>query len=130
MLIKLNKNMGKIVPEHDYELDDTAQYTINLKTELEQQSSILMAIQTMGLPALKDYHNWLSSNGFDVNTPNPTNEFVSHYYGKQALWKTKLSQGLVFKAEDDDDFYIIMECSRLNHGFKYTQIILTLGGCL
>lgn len=70
MLIKLNKNMEKIVPAHDYELDDTAQYTINLKTELEQQSSILMAIQTMGLPALKDYHNWLSSNGFDVNIPN------------------------------------------------------------
>ena len=130
MLIKLNKNMGKIVPAHDYELDETTKYTINIKEELEQQSNILMAIQTMGLPALSDYHNWLSSNGFDVNIPNPTNEFVSNFYGKQALWRTKLSQGLVFKAEDDDDYYIVMECSRLNKGFKYTQIILTLGGCV
>lgn len=129
MLIKLNKDMGKIVPAHDYVLDETIKYTINLQEELEQQSNILMAIQTMGLPALNDYHTWLSSNGFNVDAPNPTNEFVSKFYGKKALWKTQLSQGLVFKAEDDDDFYIIMECSRLNTGFKYTQIILTLGGC-
>ena len=44
--------------------------------------------------------------------------------------KTDLSQGIVVRAENEDDYFIVMECSRLNEGFKYTQIILTLGGCL
>ena len=89
-----------------------------------------MAVQTMGLPAMKDYHNWLRTNGFDAVQPNPTNEFVSKYYGVEPLWNTELSQGIVVKAENDDDYYIVMECSRLNEGFKYTQIIVTLGGCV
>ena len=62
--------------------------------------------------------------------PNPTNAFVEQYYGKESLWKTDFSQGIVVKAENDPDYYIIMECSRRNEGFKYTQIILTLGGCV
>ncbi len=32
-------------------------------------------------------------------------------------------------AENDDDYYVVLECSRQNEGFKYTQIIVTLGGC-
>ena len=84
----------------------------------------------MGLLALKDFHKWLIENGFDPNMPNPTNEFVSKYYGVRALWNTDLSQGIVVKAENDDDYFIVMECSRLNEGFKYTQIIVTLGACL
>ena len=61
---------------------------------------------------------------------NPTNDFVGKFYGKNSLWKTNLSQGLVVKNEKDDDYYIIMECSRENEGFKYTQVVLTLGGCI
>ena len=34
------------------------------------------------------------------------------------------------KNETDNDFYIVMECSYENEGFKYTKIIVTLGGCL
>ena len=128
--IKLNKDMGKIIPAHGYELDATQQYIINVKDELEHQSAILFAIQTMGLGALSDYYDWLTANGFSSDTPNPTNKFVSKFYGVKPLWKTELSQGIVVKAEDDDDYYIIMECSRLNEGFKYAQIIVTLGGCL
>lgn len=128
--IKLNKDFGQIVEAHGYELDPTKEYVINIKDELEEQAGILGAVQTMGLLAIEDYHKWLRENGFDVNTPNPTNEFVSKYYGVRPLWNTDLSQGIVVKAENDDDYFIVMECSRLNEGFKYTQIIVTLGGCL
>ena len=128
--IKLNKEFGKAVIPSGYKLDATKQYTINFDIEIEEQMAILSAIQIMGLEALKDYHNWLSKNGFDVNMPNPTNKFMSNYYGKKPLWNTSLSQGIVMKNEGDDDYFIIMECSRLNKGFKYTQIILTLGGCI
>lgn len=128
--IKLNKHFGQIVEAHEYELDPTKEYVINIQNELEEQSRIAMAVQTMGLPALKDFHKWLIENGFNPNMPNPTNEFVSEYYGIRTLWNTDLSQGIVVKAENDDDYFIVMECSRLNEGFKYTQIIVTPGGCL
>jgi hypothetical protein len=128
--LKLNENMGQVVEAHGYELDTTERYVINIERELSEQSAIMTAIQTIGLPALKDYHKWLMDNGFDANMPNPTNCFVSAFYGMKALWKTDLSQGIVVRAENEDDYFIVMECSRLNEGFKYTQIILTLGGCL
>jgi len=120
--------MGEIVKAHGYELDAEERYVINIERELSEQSAIMAAIQSVGLPALNDYHQWLIHNGFDANMPNPTNSFADQFYGKKALWKTDLSQGIVVRAEDD--YFIVMECSRLNEGFKYTQIILTLGGCL
>ena len=58
------------------------------------------------------------------------NEFVAKFYGREPLWKTPYSMGIVVKAEEDDDFYIVMECSNKNTGFKHTQIILTMDGCL
>lgn len=48
----------------------------------------------------------------------------------KALWETDLSQGIVVRAEKEDDSFIIMKCSRLNDEFKCTQMILTLGGCM
>lgn len=128
--IKLNKDFGKIVEVHGYELDATNKYIINVKNEIEEQAAVLTAIDVMGLPALDDYYKWLIDNGFNPIMPNPTNDFVSKYYGVKPLWSTSLSQGIVVKAEDDDDYYIVMECSRLNTGFKYTQIIVAVGGCL
>ncbi|WP_312280293.1 hypothetical protein [Oscillibacter sp.] len=128
--LKLNENFGKTVITHGYELDPTEQYCFCLEDEFEQQQSIASAVMTMGLPALNDYHKWLKDNGFNVDMPNPTNNFVEPYFGAKPLWTTDLSQGIVVKDENDDDYYIVMECSRLNTGFKYTQIILTLGGCI
>lgn len=60
--------------------------------------------------------------------PNPTNEIVAPFYGIGPLWKTEYSQGVVVKAEDDDDYYIVMECSSKNKGYKHTKVILTMGG--
>ena len=93
--------------------------------------AILSSFQIMGAPpALKNYHAWLFENKFDVDTPNPTNEFVAPYYGVRPLWKTPYSQGIVVKTEDEEDYFIVMECSNKNKGYKHTIVILTLGGCL
>lgn len=113
-----------------YVLNPTEEYVINLEDELEFQGAILSAIQIMGQPpAFKNYYAWLLKNSFNVEEPNPTNEFVAPYYGVKPLWRTPYSQGIVVKAEGEEDYYIVMECSNKNKGFKYTQIILTLGGC-
>lgn len=128
--LKLNQDSGKDVLSHGYRLSATEKYLINLEKELDEQLTILEATKMMGLEAMKDYWSWLENNGFSIEMPNPTNDFVEKSYGSNALWKTDLSQGLVVKNEDDSDYYILMECSRENGGFKYTQIVLTLGGCL
>lgn len=48
--------MGQVVRAHGYELDTTERYVINIERELSKQSAIMAVIQTIGLPALKDYH--------------------------------------------------------------------------
>ena len=115
-----------------YELDPRERYLlIDFEKELEFQFSIMMSFKIMGTPpALVNYHAWLFKNGFNAEVPNPTNEFVSQYYGVKPLWKTEYSQGIVVKVEDNDDYFIVMECSRKNKGYKYTKVILTIGGCL
>lgn len=30
----------------------------------------------------------------------------------------------------NSDYFIVMECSNMNKGYKHTKIILTLGGCI
>ena len=114
-----------------FSLNPTEKYIINIEDELEYQSAIISAFQLMGTPpAIKNYHAWLFENNFNIDMPNPTNEFVAKYYGLKPLWKTDYSQGIVVKNENDDDFYIVMECSNKNKGYKHTKIILTPDGCL
>ena len=129
--LKLNERIGRQISSSEYELNPTEKYIVDIESEIESQTAIMMSFKVMGPPpALKNYHAWLFENGFDVNVPNPTNEFVSSYYGVKPLWKTDYSQGIVVKAENEDDYFIVMECSRKNRGYKHTKIILTLGGCL
>lgn len=129
--IKLNEDAGKITSIDEYILDPTEKYVIDIEAEMEFQMATMMSFQIMGPPpALKNYHAWLFENGFNVETPNPTNEVVARYYGVKPLWKTAYSQGIVVKAENDSDYFIIMECSNKNKGYKHTQVILTLGGCM
>ena len=128
--IKLNEVKRKTTSD-EYALDPTEKYVINLDEEMEFQTATLMAFQVMGTPpALKNYHAWLYENGFNVEMPNPTNEFVASYYGVKPLWVTPYSQGVVVRAENEDDYFIVMECSNKNRGYKYAKIILTLGGCM
>lgn len=128
--IKLNEVKKKTTSD-EYALEPTEKYVINLDEEMEFQTATLMAFQVIGAPpALKNYHAWLYENGFNVEMPNPTNEFVASYYGVKPLWVTPYSQGVVVRAENEDDYFIVMECSNKNRGYKYAKIILTLGGCM
>lgn len=128
--IKLNEVKRKTTSD-EYALDPTEKYVINLDEEMEFQTATLMAFQVMGAPpALKNYHAWLYENGFNVEMPDPSNEFVASYYGVKPLWVTPYSQGVVVRAENEDDYFIVMECSNKNRGYKYAKIILTLGGCM
>lgn len=112
-------------------LDPTEKYVVDIEEEMEFQIVIMRSFQIMGLPpALKNYHAWLFENGFNVETPDPTNEVVAPYYGVKSLWKTAYSQGLVVKAKNKNDYFIFMECSSKNKGYKHKQVILTLGGCM
>lgn len=129
--IKLNDTLEKRTSGHEYVLDPTEKYVINIEEETEFQLSIMMSFQIMGPPpAIKNYHAWLFENGFNVEMPNPTNEVVACYYGVKPLWKTAYSQGIVIKEEKGSDYFIVMECSSKNRGYKHTQVILTMGGCL
>ena len=129
--IKLNEMSRKNLSEDEYILDPTEKYVINIEEEMEFQKATMISFQLMGPPpALKNYHAWLYQNGFNVEMPNPTNEFVSQYYGVKYLWKTEYSQGVVVKDENDSDYYIVMECSDKNKGYKHAKVILTLSGCI
>ena len=128
--IKLNNTSEFKDAVGGYDLDPTQKYIIDLEEELEYQGAVLNAFQIMGPPpAIKNYHAWLYENGFNVNQPDPSNEIVSAYYGVRPLWKTAYSQGIVVRAENESDYYIVMECSSKNTGYKHTKKILTLGGC-
>ena len=129
--IKLHDIRERRNSADEYTLDPTEKYVINLEEEMEFQMAVMMSFQMMGPPpAIKNYHAWLFENGFNVELPNPTNEVVAPYYGVKPLWKTDYSQGIVVMAEDESDYYIVMECSSRNKGYKRTKVILTMGGCL
>ena len=120
--IKLNEVKRKTTSD-EYALDPTEKYVINLDEEMEFQTATLMAFQVMGAPpALKNYHACLYENGFNVEMPDPSNEFVASYYGVKPLWVTPYSQGVVVRAENEDDYFIVMECSNKNRGYKYAKI--------
>jgi hypothetical protein len=129
--INLNDSLLQQTSADEYVLNPTEKYVINLEEEIGFQSAIMASFQIMGAPpALKNYHAWLYENGFNLDTPNPTNEVVAPCYGVKPLWKTPYSQGIVVMAEGDSDYYIVMECSSKNKGYKHTMVILTLGGCM
>ena len=129
--IKLHDIQERRNSADEYTLDPTEKYVINLEEEMEFQMAVMMSFQMMGPPpAIKNYHAWLFENGFNVELPNPTNEVVAPYYGVKPLWKTDYSQGIVVMAEDESEYYIVMECSSRNKGYKRTKVILTMGGCL
>lgn len=132
MIIRLNEDTKKQeILIGEYYLIPSEKYEIDIEEELEYQTAIIKAFKEIGPPpALKNYHAWLFENGFNIEMPNPTNQFVSQYYGIKPLWKTEYSQGIVVKDKIDDDYYIVMECSSKNEGYKHTKVILTLGGCL
>lgn len=95
-----------------------------------QKLSVDTIQKTCGGTGKGYYVNVPTDQVFLDDMPNPTNEVVAPYYGVGPLWKTEYSQGIVVRAEDDDDYYIVMECSSKNKGYKHTKVILTMGGCM
>ena len=95
----------------------------------EKESKLIQSAKESSCLVRRDAA-WLFENGFNVDAPNPTNEVVACYYGVKPLWKTAYSQGVVVKAEKDSDYYIVMECSSKNKGYRHAQVILTMGGCM
>jgi len=129
--IKLNDRFESERSADGYRLIPTEKYIINIEEEMGFQMAIMSSFQIMGSPpALKNYYAWLFENGFNVEAPNPTNEVIAPYYGVKPLWKTDYSQGIVVMDENDSDYYIVMECSDKNKGYKHTLIILTPDGCM
>lgn len=129
--IKLNENFQGKNSVDEYELDPTEKYLIDIREEMEFQIATLNAFEMIGPPpALKNYHAWLFENGFNVDAPNPTNEFVASCYGVKPLWKTAYSQGIVVMTENDSDYFIVMECSSKNKGYKHKKVVVTMGGCM
>lgn len=123
--IKLNENVNNPTKTQGFELNPSEEYIINMDDEFGQQTAIMASAQTMELTCIKDYHKWLLDNDIDGYKPNPSKELLLKFYGKEPLWKTEDSQGLVIKDENEDSFYILMECSGSIPNFKYAQIILT-----
>lgn len=129
--IRMNEVFDNENATDEYILQPTKKYVIDIEKELDFQMAIMTSFRVVGPPpALKNYHAWLLENGFNVEVPNPTNEFVARYYGVKPLWKTDYSQGIVVRNEHDNDYYIVMECSRKNKGYKHAKVILTMGGCM
>lgn len=128
--IKLNTNLTEETSIDEYRLNPIEKYVIDIEEEMEFQMVMMRSFQLMGHPpALKNYHAWLFENNFNVDAPNPTNEVAARYYGVKPLWKTAYSQGIVVKAENDSNYFIVMECSK-NKGYKHAKVILTPGGCM
>ena len=129
--IKLSETQKNSNSTDEYTLDPTEEYIIDLEEELAFQTAIAGTFKLMGPPpAIKSYHTWLFENNFNVKSPNPTNHVVSEYFGVKPLWKNDYSQGIAMRAENEDDYFIVMECSSMNTGYKHTKIILTLFGCM
>ena len=80
--LRLNNGMSRSQIIDGYKLVPTEKYVINLEEERELAIAIMQYIYTIGFPpAFKNYHAWLFENGFNAESPNPTNEFVASYYG-------------------------------------------------
>ena len=84
--LKLNSGMEPEKTKDSYRLNPTEKYVINLEDEMEFAISTMQAIHMFGFPpAFKNWHAWLFENGFSTGTPNPTNEFVAKFYGREPL---------------------------------------------
>ena len=76
----------------------TEKYVIDIEDEMDFQTATMRSFQIIGPPpALKKYHAWLFENGFNTESPEPTNEVVACYYGFKPLWRVAYSQGIVVK---------------------------------
>ena len=114
-----------------YALDPGCQYVIDADVESLRSILLFELFRQCGFPpAIKNWHSWLFKHGFSAKVPNVTNSSVAECYGVKPLWRTDYSQGVVVRAVGEDDYFVVMECSRACVGYRHLQILLTPGGCL
>lgn len=138
----LKGNMGLLVPPHGFELNAENELVFDFIADSDIIANTIYISSILGWPrAMEDFWNWCEKNNFPslVGTDEISGEvkrvwripedFVKEYYGKKSLWKTEYSQGIVVREKNSDDYYIVVECSRENEGWKYARILVTPGGC-
>lgn len=123
MKIKLNKDFGQTVKKREgYLLKGDVKYLIDYREERDTQTAIMSSISIMGPPqGLKDYHEWLKRN--NTNESKLSLKLLERHYGKKPSMETTYSQGLVMK-DAMGKYFIVLDCSRENPGYKYSQIII------
>lgn len=71
-----------------------------------------------------------NTNNKKISDKYPALIIFHGFAGDLGYDETAYSQGVVVKAEKDSDYYIVMECSSKNKGYRHAQVILTMGGCM
>lgn len=139
----LKGDMGLLVPPHGFELNAEEELVFDFIADSDVIAYVPVTASIMGWPrGMEDFWNWCEENNFpsDVGVDemfsgevkrgwSVPEDFVKEYYGKKPLWTTKYSQGIVVREKNDDDYYVVVECSRENEGWKYARILATPGGC-
>ena len=129
-LLILNSDLAAGAACGGYVLDPTCRYVIDAHDEGLRSIKLFEFFKQYGFPpAVKNWHAWLFKHGFSAEVPNLTNSSVAKYYGVKPLWRTDFSQGLVVRAIDEDDYFVVMECGHACVGYVHLQILLTPGGC-
>ena len=129
-LLILNSDLAAGAACGGYALDPKCRYVIDAHDEGLRSIKLFELFKQYGFPpAVKNWHAWLFKHGFSAEVPNLTNSSVAKYYGVKPLWRTDYSQGLVVRAIDEDDYFVVMECGHACVGYVHLQILLTPGGC-
>lgn len=139
----LKGDMGLFVPPHGFELNAEEELVFDFIADADVIAFTPITASMMGWPrGMEDFWNWCEENDFPSDVGIDTmvsgdlkrawsvpEDFVKEYYGKKPLWTTEYSQGIVVREKNDDDYYVVVECSRENEGWKYARILATPGGC-
>ena len=126
--------LGKLVEEHDYELDGHNKYIIyEDENYFSHNAHVLFTIEALGGMSNPDCKRIIRSFNAKAHQlcPSGNKNDLEKYYGAGYLWKNSDTQGIVVKLIDDDiiTYEILVECSRLCTGFKYTKFIPTDAEC-
>lgn len=132
----IDENLGKWVPSHGYTVNPYKKHVFDSEKDWEAIALTMFTIGACGQPkAFEDYWKWCEENNVPtsvidgIKTYHIPNELAAKFYGEGPLWETPYSQGIVIREKKEDDYYVMLECSKNNPGWKYAKILLTPYGC-
>ena len=128
------KRCGKLEIAHGYELDGYNKYVIYEDEHyFMHNAQILLTIEALGGMSNPDCKRIIKNFNAKASKVCPTGkkDELKQYYGKGYLWKNLDTQGIVVKLIDKDTttYEILVECSNLCPGFKYTKFVPTDAEC-